>query len=81
MLAVTNRLFAQSPEMGALPELYAATRPNLDGGLFIGPDGFDEQRGYPKVVAAVRAGRDQETAARLWAVSEELTGISYEIGG
>jgi NAD(P)-dependent dehydrogenase (short-subunit alcohol dehydrogenase family) len=78
VMVVTNRLFGQSPEMGALPELYAATRPNLDGGLFIGPDGFEEQRGYPKVVSPVKAGRDEATAARLWAVSEELTGISYD---
>lgn len=78
VMAVTNRLLAQSAEMGALPELYAATRPNLDGGLFIGPDGFDEQRGYPKVVAPVRRGRDQATAQRLWTVSEELTDVSYE---
>ncbi len=77
VLAVANRLFAQSPAMGALPELYAATRPNLDGGLFIGPDGFEEQRGHPRVVAPVRAGRDQRIAARLWRVSEDLTGISY----
>ena len=76
-LAIANRLFAQSPEMGALPELFAATRPNLDGGLFIGPDGFEEQRGHPKVVAPVRAGRDQGVANRLWRVSEDLTGISY----
>jgi NAD(P)-dependent dehydrogenase (short-subunit alcohol dehydrogenase family) len=77
VMAVTNRLFGQSPEMGALPELYAATRPNLDGGLFIGPDGFEEQRGYPRVVSPVKAGRDEATAARLWDVSEELTGVSY----
>ncbi len=77
-MAVANHLFAQSAEMGALPELYAATRPNLDGGLFIGPDGFEEQRGYPKVVSPIRAGRDAATAERLWAVSEELTGVSYE---
>lgn len=76
-MVVTNRLLAQSAEMGALPQLYAATRPNLDGGLFIGPDGFEEQRGHPKVVRAVRAGRDEETAARLWLVSEELTGVEY----
>jgi hypothetical protein len=76
-MAVTNRLFAQSAEMGALPELYAATRPNLDGGLFIGPDGFEEQRGHPKVVNPVRVGRDAATAERLWTVSEELTGVSY----
>ncbi len=78
VMAVTNRLLAQSAEMGALPELYAATRPNLDGGLFIGPDGFEEQRGHPKVVSPVRAGRDEATAERLWTVSEELTGVSYE---
>ncbi|MCW2988415.1 MAG: short-chain dehydrogenase/reductase [Solirubrobacterales bacterium] len=78
VMAVTNRLLGQSPEMGALPELYAATRPNLDGGLFIGPDGFEEQRGYPKVVRAVKAGRDEATAARLWDVSEELTGVNYD---
>jgi NAD(P)-dependent dehydrogenase (short-subunit alcohol dehydrogenase family) len=81
ILAVSNRLLAQSAEMGALPELYAATRPNLDSGLFIGPDGFDEQRGHPKVVAPVRAGRDEEVAKRLWSVSEELTGVSYPFAG
>ncbi len=80
VFAVTNRLLAQSAEMGALPELYAATRPNLDGGLFIGPDGFEERRGHPKVVRPVRAGRDEATAARLWTVSEELTGVGYEFG-
>jgi NAD(P)-dependent dehydrogenase (short-subunit alcohol dehydrogenase family) len=77
VMAVTNRLLAQSAEMGALPELYAATRLNLDGGLFIGPDGFEEQRGHPKVVRPVKAGRDEAVAARLWSVSEELTGVSY----
>ncbi|MDX6595478.1 MAG: hypothetical protein QOI72_860, partial [Solirubrobacterales bacterium] len=68
VMAVTNRLLGQTPEMGALPELYAATRPNLDGGLFHGPDGFEEQRGYPTVVRPDKAGRDEATAARLWDV-------------
>jgi NAD(P)-dependent dehydrogenase (short-subunit alcohol dehydrogenase family) len=77
VMAVTNRVLAQSAEMGTLPLLYAATRPNLDGGLFIGPDGFEEQRGHPKVVRPVRAARDESTAERLWAVSEELTGVVY----
>jgi NAD(P)-dependent dehydrogenase (short-subunit alcohol dehydrogenase family) len=81
VMKVTNLLVGQSPEMGALPELYAATRPNLDGGLFIGPDGFEEQRGHPKVVSPVRAGRDEATAARLGDVSEELTGVNYEFSG
>lgn len=80
VMAVSNHLFAQSAEMGALPELYAATRPNLDGGLFVGPDGPNEQRGYPKVVSPSKAGRNEATADRLWAVSEELTGVSYDFG-
>jgi NAD(P)-dependent dehydrogenase (short-subunit alcohol dehydrogenase family) len=81
VMAVSNRLFAQSAEMGALPELYAATRPNLDGGLLIGPDGPNEQRGYPKVVSPNKAGRNEATAERLWSVSEDLTGVSYDFDG
>lgn len=75
--AVTNRLLAQSEEMGALPQLYAATRANLDGGLFVGPDGFEEQRGHPQAVRPVRAGRDEDSARRLWEESERLTGVAY----
>jgi NAD(P)-dependent dehydrogenase (short-subunit alcohol dehydrogenase family) len=80
VFAVSNRLLAQSSEMGALPQLYAATRPNLDGGLFIGPDGFEEQRGHPRVVGVASRGRDEAAAARLWEVSEELTGVGYGLG-
>jgi NAD(P)-dependent dehydrogenase (short-subunit alcohol dehydrogenase family) len=79
-LTLGNRLLAQSPEMGALPQLYAATRPNLDGGLFIGPDGFEEARGHPKVVGVAGRGRDAAVADRLWRVSEELTEVEYELG-
>lgn len=80
MMVVSNHLLAQSAEMGALPELYAATRPNLEGGLFIGPDGFAEQRGHPRVVGASGAAKNAATAARLWEVSEELTGVEYDFG-
>ncbi|HSS34222.1 MAG TPA: oxidoreductase [Solirubrobacterales bacterium] len=79
VFAVSNRLLAQSAEMGALPQLYAATRSHLDGGLFVGPDGFEEQRGRPKVVMPVKRGRDPETAARLWDVSEELTEVAFPV--
>jgi NAD(P)-dependent dehydrogenase (short-subunit alcohol dehydrogenase family) len=80
LMTIPDRLIAQSPAMGALPELYAATRANLDGGLYIGPDGFEEQRGYPRVVAPARQGRDEVTAKRLWDVSEEMTGVTYDFG-
>lgn len=51
VLRVTNALVAQSPEQGALPMLYAATAPDVEGGEFIGPDGFNEYRGYPRSIA------------------------------
>ena len=79
VMAVANRLIAQSAEMGALPQLYAATEPDLEGGLFIGPDGFEEQRGHPKVVQPVLRGRDPAAAALLWEVSEELTEVAFSV--
>jgi NAD(P)-dependent dehydrogenase (short-subunit alcohol dehydrogenase family) len=72
VMKVTN-LTGQSDEMGALPVLYAATEPGLPGGTYIGPDGPAEQRGYPRVVQPNARARDEESARRLWEVSEELT--------
>jgi NAD(P)-dependent dehydrogenase (short-subunit alcohol dehydrogenase family) len=77
VMSVTNRLMAQSAEMGALPILYAATYPGLLGGVYIGPDGFLEQRGHPKQVTAKPTAGDKEVARKLWDVSEELTSVHF----
>jgi NAD(P)-dependent dehydrogenase (short-subunit alcohol dehydrogenase family) len=77
MMAIGNRLFAQSDEMGALPTLFAATAPDLPGGSFAGPTGLAGQRGYPALVDSSKGSKDPEVARRLWQVSEELTGVSY----
>jgi NAD(P)-dependent dehydrogenase (short-subunit alcohol dehydrogenase family) len=76
-MGITNRLFAQSAQMGALPALYAATFPSLPGGSYVGPDGPFEQRGYPKVVRSNRRSYDEPTAAALWSLSEQLTGVTF----
>lgn len=75
IMKVGNAVVAQSDEMGALPVLYAATEPGLEGGAYIGPDGPGEHRGYPRIVSPNARARDEETARRLWRVSEELTGV------
>jgi len=81
VMVFTNRLLAQSVEMGALPQLYAATYPGAEGGTYIGPDGIAEQRGHPKRAGSSGAARNEETARRLWEVSEELTGVTYHTLG
>jgi len=72
-----NRVVAQHVDRGVLPQLYAATAAAAEGGQFIGPDGFAETRGYPTVVRPVRSAEDPEVARRLWALSEELTGVRF----
>ena len=76
---IGNRLLAQSADMGALPTLYAATAPDLPGGTFVGPGGRKEQRGYPQVTTAARKAYDEDDWRRLWEVSEQLTGVQYEL--
>ena len=71
------RLLFQSAEMGALPGLRAAVDPTAQGGEYYGPDGEEERAGYPVLVSSNQASHDQQDAARLWEVSEQLTGIEY----
>jgi NAD(P)-dependent dehydrogenase (short-subunit alcohol dehydrogenase family) len=74
VMKVGNTVIAQNDEMGALPQLFAATERGLEGGTYIGPDGPGEQRGHPTIVSPNGRAQDEDTARRLWLVSEELTG-------
>ena len=74
---IVDRFFSQSDAMGALPQIYAATMPDVVPNAYYGPDGFMEQRGHPKVVGRTSKASDPEAAKRLWAMSEELTGVTY----
>ena len=70
-------LVVQSAAMGALPILRAAVDPEARGGEYYGPDGKNESRGYPVIVQSNQASHNMQDAARLWEVSEKLTGIHY----
>jgi NAD(P)-dependent dehydrogenase (short-subunit alcohol dehydrogenase family) len=72
-MRLANLVIAQSDARGALPTLAAATR-DLPGGSYLGPDGFQEMRGYPVLVGRSAAAGDPELARRLWEASVELTG-------
>lgn len=79
LMNVLNKVVAQSAEMGALPTVYAAAAPGVHGGDYIGPKGPAEQRGWPTKVQSNGRSHDQEAAARLWALSEEWTGVRYAL--
>jgi NAD(P)-dependent dehydrogenase (short-subunit alcohol dehydrogenase family) len=77
ILALGNRIAAQSAAAGALPELYAATAAQAEGGAYYGPDGIGEMRGFPRRVDSSRASKDAGVSAALWALAEELTGVTF----
>ena len=79
LFSMLNPIMAQSQEMGALPTLYAATSPDIRGGEYIGPDGFLGQRGYPHLTNSSGPSHDREDARHLWEVSEQLTGIEFNV--
>ena len=74
-----NRIFAQSAAMGALPTLYAATAGDVAGGDYIGPSAMAEMRGHPVKVRSTSRARNEETAKKLWAISEDLTNVTYPL--
>jgi NAD(P)-dependent dehydrogenase (short-subunit alcohol dehydrogenase family) len=77
MLRPLTFWFAQSAHMGALATLRAAADPAAVGGEYYGPPGRQQFTGHPVRVESSARSHDEADAARLWAVSEELTGVSY----
>jgi NAD(P)-dependent dehydrogenase (short-subunit alcohol dehydrogenase family) len=72
-------LIAQTPAMGALPTLRAATDPGVLGGQYYGPDGPGQMSGCPRPVTSSAQSYDVAIQQRLWATSEELTGVTFPI--
>ncbi|RZQ59437.1 oxidoreductase [Amycolatopsis suaedae] len=80
VLAAGNKagelLFAQGTRMGTLPQLYAATAPQVRGGDYIGPHRLGGARGYPVAVRPLRSALDPATGAGLYQLSATMTGIT-----
>ena len=72
-------LITNSPRVGALATLRAATDPEVRGGQYYGPSGFREMVGHPVLVDSNAKSHDVEVQQRLWTVSEDLTGVKFPI--
>lgn len=79
LLEFMNPFFAMKTWQGALPTLRAATDETASGGDYFGPDGWHEWRGYPIKVESNKLSHDKSIAAKLWKISEELTGIKFNL--
>lgn len=73
---IVVRLFAQDAATGAAPTLFAATE-DLAGGSYAGPSRRREMAGPPRLVGRSDEASDPRVAARLWAASEDLTGVRF----
>ncbi len=70
--------FLQPPHMGALATVHAATDEGLTGGEYIGPDGKGAKKGFPALEMPHPAALDETVANKLWMVSEQLTGVTFD---
>lgn len=70
-------LATQSTERGALPELYAATAPEVHGGQFFGPAGRREVMGRVTEVHATAEATDPQVGRKLWEAGEHFTRVTY----
>jgi NAD(P)-dependent dehydrogenase (short-subunit alcohol dehydrogenase family) len=70
-------VMGHSAAAGALPQLMAATAPDVRGGQYFGPRGWGELKGPPGPGKIAPQALDAGVAARLWAASEALTGVTF----
>ncbi|GIJ81191.1 hypothetical protein SAMN05443287_10417 [Micromonospora phaseoli] len=77
LVARVGLLATQNVEQGALPQLFAATGPEVRGGQFFGPSGLWETRGRVTEARLSREALDPAVGERLWAAAEALTDVSH----
>ena len=68
---------SQGVEPGTEPLLYAATSPGAISGGYYGPSQWLGLLGPTAAIRIPRSARSADTAARLWAEAEQLTGASF----
>jgi len=81
LFRMLNPFLAMKPPDGALPTLRAATDPDAGPASYWGPSGLGEMRGPPAPAGIHPRARDEETAAKLWTISEQRTGVEFAFDG
>ncbi|MEM6283550.1 MAG: oxidoreductase [Chloroflexota bacterium] len=71
-------VIGQDVSLGVLSQLYGSTGAGAKGGAFYGPRWFG-LKGYPAEAKANSDAYDDAALKRFWEMSEELTGVKYEL--
>lgn len=79
MYPLLGTFLCHTADQGALPMLRAAVDSAARGGEYYGPSGFLEFIGDPVRVRSNRRSHDEAVQRRLWQVSEQLTGVVYDL--
>ena len=73
---VVEPLIPKAP-VAARPIVHAASAEGVSGGDYYGPTGLLETRGRTGRARVNPIARDVATGRRLWALSEQMTGVRY----
>lgn len=77
VLPIAMRIVLPGGAGGARPVLFAATE--AEPGSYSGPKGPWEMRGPVGEAKQSRYAKDTDLAAKLWSISEEMTGIPFDV--
>lgn len=78
LLEAVQSTLGRPAEVGALPLLFQATDPGAEAGRYVGGAKWPKPPGLAEEPFPPRS-RDHTLAARLWDVSEQLTGVSFPL--
>jgi NAD(P)-dependent dehydrogenase (short-subunit alcohol dehydrogenase family) len=81
LVKILASFMSHSAADGALPTLFAATSPAAEPTGYYGPNGFYELKGPVAPAKVFPQAKDEAVARRLWAVSEQLTGVTWPAEG
>ncbi len=74
---LTNPMLGQSSRHGAIPTVLAAAGTEAEAGGYYGPQSMGESRGPVGEASISSRARDEETARKLWEVSEKLVDFEW----
>jgi len=77
MFDIFDLFLAMTPSKGSLGIMRAATDRTLKNGDYVGPTKMRRFRGTPKLLTSSENSYNEKDAAKLWEMSEQLTGVIY----